>query len=99
MKEFRIPFKSRFIPAILESRKTMTSRFRRYGAPGDWFTIRGRTFILTDVEQHPLGYVALVWWRQEGVGSEEEFWDIWRSIHPGRTEPGLMVWVHRWRPA
>lgn len=96
MKEGKVilPFQNRFRDPILSGQKICTSRFRKYGLPGQEFIAFGHVFKIRKLERWALGDVALQLFRQEGLSSPSEFREIWRTIHPGRNHPSLFVWVH-----
>jgi len=94
-----IPFLQTFRGPMLAGAKTMTTRFRRYGRPGDFFDAFGSIFVLTDVRRETLGAVADNYYMPEGFSSPAGFWKCWRAIHPKRDQRGLPVWVHRFRLA
>ena len=98
-QEVRLPFQERWRPLVLAGAKTTTVRTRRYGAPGDTFTLEGRAFVLTRVEAMPLARARELW-REEGMASPEEFEAVWRDNHPARGyQAGHTVWVHWFAPA
>ena len=77
-----ITFRPQFREALLDGRKTATSRTKLLGNPGDRFRAFGATFILQDVRLVTLGLVARERWREEGARSQDDFKRIWASIHP-----------------
>ena len=90
-----IPFLERFRDALLEGRKTATSRYQRLAEPGDRFQAFGAVFRVTAVQKETVAHVAEWLWLREGVDSREEFLEIWRQLHPRRPEPlEDEVWVH-----
>lgn len=90
-----IPFKDRFAQPLLSGKKTMTTRTRKMGEVGDIFHAFGGEFKIDAVKQTLLGYVAMVYWQQEGMESVEDFEKIWAEIHPRRGYvTGDKVWVH-----
>ena len=89
-----LPFQSRFRDPLLSGQKICTSRFRKHGLPGQRFTAFGHVFKIMKLERWTLGDVAAKLFRQEGLSSPSEFWEIWKTIHPGRNQPDLFVWVH-----
>lgn len=97
MAEIRIPFLPEFTERLLDGRKTMTSRFRRYGDVGDEFPHTGGRFELVNVSRIHLVHVGRSFYHAEGFETEEQFWDCWKRIHPKRTDTNLKVWVHEFR--
>jgi hypothetical protein len=96
-KEIIIPFKERFEQPILDGKKVVTRRYRKYGNVDDWFVIKGRKFILTKIYREPLCFVTEEEARKEGCNDLEEFKNIWKKIHPRREwNPSDVPWVHRW---
>ncbi len=93
-----IPFVRAFEDKLVYGEKTCTSRNKRYGNPGDFFTAFGETFVLTYVEKLPLAFVSSVLWKEEGCASPEEFRQVWVEIHPRKGYDGDQeVWVHKFR--
>lgn len=95
MSEIRIPFREDMKRAILENRKTMTSRFMQYGRTGDYFFICGRKFVLVLVEWRSLGEVITRFWQDEGFASPVEFLSVWKEIHPKRYGERESVCIHK----
>ena len=92
--DIAIPFLPEWGPAMIEGRKTCTTRTRKYGEPGDHFSAFGCLFQLTQVERMWLDNVLRLW-RQEGVASPEDFVKIWKRLHPRRGfDENWKVWVH-----
>lgn len=90
-----IPFCPEMRRAVLEGRKTCTSRRRMYGSPGDVFPVEGRWFMLRAVEVHTLAYVKDQLFRQEGFVNPEDFERIWNDLHPRKGYiPSEVVHVH-----
>lgn len=95
MTEVKIPFLPRFKEVMLNGKKTMTSRTRKYGEIGDTFKAFEATFQLTNVEKLALFYVANNYYREEGLQSKEEFIEGWEQIHPRKGyDSNQIVWVH-----
>jgi len=93
----QIPFKDEFREALASGRKTATSRFRKYGNPGDLFEGLEMTFELTNVDRVPLGNVAESFYSAEGLSSPDDFRHVWAGIHPKRTDPSLLVYLHQFK--
>jgi hypothetical protein len=88
MEEFRGP--------ILSGRKTVTTRSKKYGEPGDVLDTPFGRVRLVKVEKATLGQVRDILWYQEGVESPEAFERVWASIHPGRGfRPDDVRFVHQ----
>lgn len=92
-----IPFTEDNARAVRAGWKTVTSRPKRYGKPGDVIMAqRVGPILLLEVRRLPLGHVAHYLWRQEGCASEYDFIQVWRSLHPrSGFDPVRRVWVHR----
>jgi len=91
-----LPLQARWRPKVLDGTKTTTVRTKRYGAPGDTFEVEGALFALVAVEAMSLGEARERVWREEGMGSPEEFERVWAENHPARGfRPADAVWVHR----
>ena len=98
MSEIKMPFREDMQKAILEGRKTMTCRTKRYGSPGDFFMVGDARFMLTSVTKMNLGIVATQFYKDEGTSSPGEFINLWDEIHPRRNFTSLQtVWAHRFR--
>jgi hypothetical protein len=83
---------------MLSSKKTATTRTRRYGYPGDCFEAFGRVFILTQVYPSFLDVIVSQHYLAEGFDSPREFIEFWDRIHPNVTyeqKPGRKVYFHR----
>lgn len=95
MTDITIPFRDDMKQAILEGRKSATTRNKRYGKRGDTFTLDGQKFVLKYIHRMPLGVVARNLWMEEGCPSEEQFIKIWKQIHPRKGfVKHQMVFVH-----
>jgi hypothetical protein len=89
-----VHFRPQFWPKIESGEKTMTSRTRRLGRPGDEVaTVWGPVIRLKSVERAMLSDVASKHFRQEGCGSPEEFADVWTEIY-GSYDGTREVWLH-----
>jgi hypothetical protein len=97
MAEIYIPFHDDMQQAIVDGKKTMTSRFRKYGEPGDSFLVRGHKYEITGVYRQELGLVATEDYRLEGFDGPNSFWIKWRQIHPKRCRPDDVVWSHEFK--
>jgi hypothetical protein len=93
MKRVEIPFMGRFQSAMIEGRKTLTTRSKKYGDVGDRFYAFGVEFEITSIAEMKLADVALLW-KQEGVDSQGEFMRVWSSLHYGVWNPNREVYVH-----
>lgn len=83
---------------MLSSKKTVTSRTRKYGDRGDQFEAFGAPFVLLGVTRLPLFEVADKWHKAEGFEDREGFIEIWNKIHPKITfdfDPDRKVFLHR----
>lgn len=95
MTKVEIPFLYRFKEPMLTGRKTCTSRTRKMGDPGDVFAAFGTLFQINRVWATGLAVVKTGLWKKEGVGSPEEFENVWNQIHPRKGfDPGQVVYVH-----
>jgi hypothetical protein len=72
--------------------KTCETRERRYAREG--FEAFGHQYVITKVEQLPLGEVQQRWFKQHGLFSPREFKEVWRHNHNGDFDPEQKVWVH-----
>lgn len=83
---------------MLSGRKTHTCRVRKYGEPGDRFTVFGATFELVRIRKLRLADVRDYYWYQEGCDSRAEFEAVWKKIHPGRGFISTDVrWLHEFK--
>lgn len=97
-REVKIPFLPEFEQAMLSGRKTMTSRTKWYGKAGDYFEAFGARFTIVMQSVVPLETITSLYYRQEGVGSPDEFKAVWVRLHPRLGwQPELMVKLHRFR--
>jgi hypothetical protein len=95
MHEIKIPFQPDMKEAILQGKKTCTSRNQLYGFNGDWFFIDGHKFVIIITSSVPLGYVAKNMYQQEGFLNPASFIKKWNEIHPVRRyNPCQTVWLH-----
>jgi len=93
-----IPFKGEFREAMLSGRKTMTSRYKRYGEPGDYFKAFGKTFTIISVRKVQLSHVKDSFYYSEGFESPREFAKVWALLHPRRGfRPRDEVYLHSFR--
>ena len=95
-----IRFNRDFIPFITAKRKTMTTRWRRYGNPGVVLEVQdqdgipaGLAIRINDVVQMTLGEVARRLYYQEGFGHRSEFVRAWSEIY-GDFDGDVVVFVH-----
>ena len=93
-----IPFNDWSKERIKAGQKCATSRYKRYGKPGDTFMVDGETYELTHVVKRRLGIVAYYYFEEEGAKNPQEFIQIWEEIHPKRGFiPDDIVWYHAFR--
>lgn len=96
--EASVPFKKEMWDAVLSGTKDRTTRNQDYGK-GKVFQHYDpktfRTFIITDVRKHSLGYVARHLYHFEGFLTPEDFIAYWKVIHPRKGfDPEQRVFVH-----
>jgi hypothetical protein len=93
-KMIKIPFKDRFAEPLKSGVKTMTSRTKVYGQPGDYFFAFGDCYVLTSVIERHLDFIV-DHWKEEGCSSREDFLGVWREIHPRKAlNMQDMFWTH-----
>ncbi len=93
-----IPFRAHFRDAIIQGRKTVTSRTRKYGKPGDEFEAFGFVFVVDRLERVRLATVANQHFQVEGFSNPEQFKNEWMDIHPRRGyDSEQRVWLHWFR--
>lgn len=94
-KQVKLPFYERFRRALLDGRKTATTRTRRFGKPGDWFPAYGATFKILAVAVCNLSFVEKFYYEQEGFKKPAGFVNVWIEIHPGNGwVPSQEVYLH-----
>ena len=94
-----IPFTSDMALAIIEGKKSCTTRTKQYGSVSDVFRVehdsRFETLIITQVERYPLSLIANHYYKAEGFSSPDEFKEKWRQLHPRRGyRPDDWGWTH-----
>lgn len=90
-----LPFRPQFKDMLVGRRKTMTTRTKAMGQPGDTFEAFGCRFLLTLVKAVELSLVADHYYWEEGFSSSQGFIDIWEQIHPVKGyEPRQIVYLH-----
>lgn len=105
--EIKIPFNDWSKARLNAGRKNVTSRNKRYGNVGDYFTVviqvnnenvKVLQYELTHVERVTLGFVRDHFYWQEGCQVEDMFVDVWNEIHPRKKfDDDHKVWLHYFR--
>ena len=96
-KEIDIPFCYQMKKAISNGKKTMTSRYKRYGEAYDWFELCGKRFVITAVYKDILKNVADKY-EKEGFETREDFIRTWKQLHPKKGyRENDKVWVHEFK--
>lgn len=95
-----IPFNEWSVCRMEHGTKTATSRYKRYGNPGDVFEVdfanKPRRFVITSVKQMTLGEVSENHYIEEGAISKEEFIHNWMQLYPSTGfVPEQVVFFHR----
>lgn len=94
-KQIRVPFKPIMISAILENRKSATSRTHQLGEVDDYFYVRGKCYVIVSVVKMLLKEVAEKHYKEEGLNSKEDFISLWNHIHPMKGyNPEQIVFTH-----
>ena len=92
----RFPFKAEWEKAMKNGSKSVTSRTRRYGHPGEHFTAFGCIFKIWAVDKIKLGAVAKYFCSEEGCNRPSEFKEAWIKLHPkAGFKPEQQVYMHR----
>lgn len=96
--EFKIPFSKDMAAAVIDGKKTCTTRSKRYGAMGDTFIVVGLFMWcecqITNLAHMTLENVAKAFCRQEGFDSPEAFIERWKRLHPvAGFVPNQLVWL------
>lgn len=111
--QIKIPFSEEMQGRIWQDMKFCTSRNKKYGEPGDWFSLllaksdKGvwistiyTHHVLVAVEQLELEEVANHLYWAEGFHSPKDFIRTWNMLHPRKKYgPKQKVWVHWFREA
>jgi sRNA-binding carbon storage regulator CsrA len=99
-KQIFIPFHKQMRKAVFDGIKSMTSRSKCYGRPGDTFPVDDREYILEWVLPFRQGFIARFLYRQEGFNSPEEFMAFLPVIHHGHPfDPHKIVFLHKFLPS
>ena len=105
-----IPFTPGNTDLILLGLKSCTSRQRPKAKTGDFFKVGERTYVITRVESHTLGWVADNLHREEGYPTREAFIECWNDIARSMAaqwgeqskfpffEENIQVWTHFFIP-
>jgi hypothetical protein len=92
----RIPFAPLAVESIAAGRKTMTTRTKRYGHPGDVLVSPAGPIVLEAVDRVALEEVEAKHYRAEGFDTPDGFRREWRRLHPRNGwEPKQWVYLHR----
>ena len=87
---------------LLKGNKQMSRRFRRWGDPGDTFTVKGKKFRFVRVERVKVGDITEEDIRKEGYATKEDFEQMWYKSHPKsvaagkRLDPEQNCWCHEY---
>lgn len=93
-----IPFLPEFEEAMLEGRKTSTSRTKRFGNVNDTFKAFGAYFRITSVSEASLDVVAYEYYQDEGFNTPDAFIECWTKIHPQKGfVPDQLVHFHSFK--
>ncbi len=95
-----MPFSEDMAKAVINGRKTATTRTKRYGAEKDTFVVNYRgqkvTCRILTIHAIELERVAFGWCKEEGFDSVEGFIDKWKELHPRKGYvPGQKVYLHQ----
>jgi len=80
---------------MIHGQKTCESRIGEY--TGNTFKAFGHNFVVTEVEQLPLGDISQKWFKQHGLFSPREFQEIWKQRHRGEFDTKQIVWLHHFK--
>jgi hypothetical protein len=80
---------------MIHGQKTCEARIEEY--TGNTFKAFGHNFVVTEVEQLPLGDISQKWFKQHGLFSPREFQEIWKQRHRGEFDPKQIVWLHHFK--
>ena len=94
--EIEIPFNKWSKDRLKANMKTATSRNKKYGDPGDTFTVEGLKYCLTQITKVSLSSIRDCCYDVEGCRSPEHFEKVWIDIHPRKGwVDEQKVWFHR----
>lgn len=96
--EISLPFRREMEEAVINDRKSCTSRPRKVGDVGSYFCVRLKWFKIVAIEEQTLSYVAENLYKEEGFNDSQGFIDIWKDIHPTKGwVPDQKVFVHHFK--
>lgn len=85
-KEVKIPFIPELEPKLAKGEVVMTSRTRRFGDPGDTFTIEYKKelyhFKILGVIRLELEVIAREFHEEHGFKTPKDYRNAWKGIHP-----------------
>ena len=91
----KIPFTDRMTLAVLEGKKTVTSRNKKYGMFGDVFGLFDKKYMLIRIQMITLQEVKAKYWKEEGFKSPDDFEECWNKLHPRKKfVPTQKVFLH-----
>ena len=95
MKQIEIPFNVWSKERLKVGRKTETSRNKKYGSVGDYFTVGGKRYFIREIRRITLGEIAQYYFAEEGANDSAEFIKVWEEIHPRKGFVAEQrVWMH-----
>ena len=80
---------------MIHGQKTCEACIEEY--TGNTFKAFGHDFVVTEVEQLPLGDISQKWFKQHGLFSPREFQEIWKQRHREEFDPKQIVWLHHFK--
>ncbi|MGB3129145.1 MAG: hypothetical protein WBC11_05440 [Dehalococcoidia bacterium] len=80
---------------MIHGQKTCEAHIEEY--TGNTFKAFGHNFVVTEVEQLPLGDISQKWFKQHGLFSPREFQEIWKQRHKGEFDAKQLVWLHHFK--
>ncbi len=95
----RVPFDKDMVRAVLDGKKTCTTRNKRYGGMGDTFEVVAAldyaTCRITNLARLTLETVAHGFFAKEGFDSPDGFRSRWAKLHPEKGfVPDQVAWLH-----
>lgn len=94
----RLVTHEKLVDAALAGRKTQQRRNGVYGYPGEKFELNGVEFVITGLEQQPLGEMTDADAQAEGFPSMEFYKDLIMKMHHGMEwNENHPVWVHSFK--
>lgn len=102
--EITVKFHPDMVRAMFDCGKNQTARLNILGEVGDLFrlthpdTQEKGSWVIREINEHPLWYVAMHMHIKEGFVSEDDFMKFWKKLYPKTKHPDTTVFVHTVEP-